>query len=51
MVDFNQSAFTKGKYIMDNVAAVKEIIFNLQERGITGNIIKFDFLKAFDMVD
>ncbi|XP_039146809.1 uncharacterized protein LOC120284053 [Dioscorea cayenensis subsp. rotundata] len=51
LVDHSQSAFIKGRSIMDNVVAAEEIIFSLQKRRLDGNIAKVDFARAFDMVD
>ncbi|XP_039120732.1 uncharacterized protein LOC120257303 [Dioscorea cayenensis subsp. rotundata] len=51
LVDHSQSAFIKGRSILDNVVAAEEIIFGLQQRGLGGNVVKVDFAKAFDMVD
>lgn len=36
---------------MYNVVVVKETIFSLQKRSISGSFIEVDFAKAFDMVD
>ncbi|XP_039136185.1 uncharacterized protein LOC120273588 [Dioscorea cayenensis subsp. rotundata] len=51
LIDNSQSAFIKGRSILDNVVVAEEIIFGLQKRELPGNIVKVDFAKAFDMVD
>ena len=51
LVDKSQSAFIKGRSILDNVVAAEELIFSLQKQGIVGNIMKVDFAKAFNTID
>ncbi|XP_039140399.1 uncharacterized protein LOC120277606 [Dioscorea cayenensis subsp. rotundata] len=51
LVDFAQSAFLRGRCILDNVAIAEELIFSLKKRRIPGYILKEDFSKAFDLVD
>ena len=51
MVDTTQSAFIKGRCIVDNIVAVNELIFSLQKGKSQGDIVKVDFAKVFDMVD
>ena len=51
LVDKSQFAFIKDRYVMDNVVTVEKLIFSLQKQGISSNIIKIDFAKAFDIVD
>lgn len=51
LVDNEQSAFLKGRCIMDNIATAEELIFSIHKRRIPGHIRKVDFAKAFDRVD
>lgn len=51
LVDNAQSAFMKGRCILDNVALAEELIFSMQKRKISRFILKVDFAKAFDLVD
>lgn len=51
LVDNAQSAFLKGRCILDNVAIAEELIYSMQKRKIPGLILKMDFAKAFDLVD
>lgn len=51
LLNLSQSTFIKGRNILDNVVVVQEVIFHIQKHRSTGNIIKFDFSKAFDMLD
>lgn len=44
-------AFIRARQIMDNIVVVEELIFNLQKKGVTCNIIKVNFTKAFNLVD
>lgn len=51
LVDSYQSAFVKGRCILDNIATTEELIFSLHKRRLPGYILKVDFAKAFDVVD
>lgn len=51
LVDTDQSAFLKGRCILDNIATAEELIFSLHKRKLPGHILKVDFTKAFDSVD
>lgn len=51
LVDNIQSAFIKGRSILDNIVALEELILSVQQRHLNGHIFKVDFVKAFDMVD
>ncbi|XP_039130342.1 uncharacterized protein LOC120266746 [Dioscorea cayenensis subsp. rotundata] len=51
LVDHAQSAFLKGRCILDNIAMTEEAIFSIHKRRLMGHILKVDFAKAFDSVD
>ncbi|XP_039129000.1 uncharacterized protein LOC120265177 [Dioscorea cayenensis subsp. rotundata] len=51
LVDHAQSAFLKGRCILDNVATAEELIFSMKRRRLPGYILKVDFAKAFNLVD
>ncbi|XP_039136364.1 uncharacterized protein LOC120273726 [Dioscorea cayenensis subsp. rotundata] len=51
LVDHAQSAFLKGRCILDNIAMAEETIFSIHQRRLNGHILKVDFAKAFDSVD
>lgn len=51
LVDHAQSAFLKGRCILDNIASAEEAIFSIHKRRLNGYILKVDFSKAFDSVD
>ncbi|XP_039125244.1 uncharacterized protein LOC120261424 [Dioscorea cayenensis subsp. rotundata] len=51
LIDSDQSAFLKGRCILDNIATAEELIFSLHKRNLPGHILKVDFAKAFDVVD
>lgn len=51
LVDNKQSAFLKGRHILDNIATAEELIFSIHKRRLPGHILKVDFNKAFDRVD
>lgn len=36
---------------MDSIATAEELLFSFQKQRISGNVLKVDFSKVFDMVD
>lgn len=46
-----QSAFIKGRCIIDNISTAHELLFYMQKLRLQGLILKVDFFKAFDTVD
>lgn len=51
LIDSSQSAFIKGRCIVDNIATANKLIFFIQKHRLAGLIFKVDFAKAFDTVD
>lgn len=51
LVDSDQSAFLKGRCILDNIATAEELLFSMHKRRLPGHLLKVDFAKAFDLVD
>lgn len=51
LVDVEQSVFLKGRYNLDNIASLEELIFSIHKWRMHGHILKVDFAKAFDMMD
>lgn len=51
LIDNSQSAFLKGRYILDNVVICQEIIHYSQHAKQSGVIIKIDFEKAYDKIN
>lgn len=51
IISENQSAFLKGRYILDGVVALNEIIEDAKKSKRSLLIFKVDFAKAFDSVD
>lgn len=51
LVDSTQSAYIKGRCIINNIVTAQELIFHMQKQSTPGLILKVDFCKAFDMVD
>jgi hypothetical protein len=47
----NQTAFIKGRYILESVVAAHEIIHEIAKKGESGIILKLDYEKAYDRVD
>jgi hypothetical protein len=46
----NQTAFVKGKYILESVVAAHEIIYHTIKNGEKGIVLKLDYKKAYDRV-
>lgn len=51
LVEVEQSAFLKGRCILDNIASAEESIFSIHKRRLTSHILKVDFAKEFDRLD
>lgn len=50
IVDKGQTAFIKGRYILDGVVILHETLHVLRRRKLRGVILKIDFEKAYDSV-
>jgi hypothetical protein len=51
LIDSTQSAFLKGRYLVDGVMVVNEIVDFAKKTGKECLILKVDFEKAYDSVD
>jgi hypothetical protein len=51
VISENQFGFIKGKYILDCVVALHEIIHEVKKKKQNGIILKIDFEKAYDKVN
>jgi hypothetical protein len=47
----NQTAFIKGRYILESVVAAQEIIHDVAHSSQSGFIFKLDYEKAYDKVN
>jgi hypothetical protein len=45
-----QSAFIKGRYILESVVVAHEIVHSVNKSGEQGVILKLDYEKAYDRV-
>jgi hypothetical protein len=50
LISVNQSAFIKGRYILESVVVAHEIVHSLHKSGAPGLILKLDYEKAYDRV-
>jgi hypothetical protein len=50
LVASNQTAFIKGRYILESVVAAHEIIHDIHTKNESGIILKLDYEKAYDRV-
>ena len=51
MIASNQSAFLKGRYILESVVTAHEVLHSVHSGGDKGLVLKLDYEKAFDKVD
>jgi retron-type reverse transcriptase len=47
----NQTAFIKGRFILDGILALHEIVHELKTKKLGGILLKLDFEKAYDRVN
>jgi SAM-dependent MidA family methyltransferase len=50
LISKNQSAFIKGRFILESVVAAHEIIHDIHKNKESGAILKLDYEKAYDRV-
>lgn len=50
IVNHSQSAFIKGRYILESVVVANEIVHSIHKSGEPGIILKLDFENAYDRV-
>lgn len=52
LISINQTAFIKGRYILDSVVTAHEVIHEIyQKKKETGILLKLDYEKAYDRVN
>ncbi|KAG9458671.1 hypothetical protein H6P81_003179 [Aristolochia fimbriata] len=51
VISDNQSAFLKGRQILDSVLILHEVIHHYKKNGLQGTMLKIDLEKAFDKVN
>jgi SAM-dependent MidA family methyltransferase len=51
LISQNQTAFIKGRYILESVVAAHEIIPDVAHSAQSGFIFKLDYKKAYDKVN
>jgi hypothetical protein len=50
LIASNQTAFIKGRYILESVVAAHEIIHDIHRKKESGVVLKLDYEKAYDRV-
>jgi hypothetical protein len=50
LISRNQTAFIPGRYILEGVVILHEILHELRVKKLQGIILKLDFEKAYDKV-
>jgi hypothetical protein len=48
LISDNQSAFIKGRYILESVVIAHELVHSLHKSKDSGLILKLDYEKAYD---
>lgn len=51
LISSNQTAFIKGRYILESVVSAHELIHYVVKSNAKGAVLKLDYEKAFDKVD
>ena len=51
LISPNQTAFIKGRYILESVVSAHQIIHDVVKNGQSGFIFKLNYEKAYDRVD
>jgi hypothetical protein len=51
IISQNQTAFIKGRFILDGALALQEIIHEMKSKKLGGILLKLDFEKAYDRVN
>ena len=50
LVASNQSAFLKGRYILESVVTTHEVLHSIHSSKRQGLVLKLDYEKAYDMI-
>ena len=51
LIASNQSAFLKGRFILESVVTAHEVLHSVHSSNKKGLVLKLDYEKAFDKVD
>lgn len=51
IISRSQSAFIKGRYILDSAVILREVLHELRVKKMSGVIMKIDFEKAYDRIN
>lgn len=51
LVGIPESAFIAGRFIVDSIATVEDLVHYIKRYDSPGTIINMDFIKAFNIVD
>jgi hypothetical protein len=51
LISQNQSAFIKGRYILESVVTAHEIVHEVHKRKLQGFVSKIDYEKTYDRVN
>ena len=51
LISPNQTAFIKGRYILESVVLAHEVIHEVKKSNAPGLVLKLDYEKAYDRVN
>ena len=51
IIDHDQTGYLKGRYIVENIRTVADVIHYLREKHAPGVLLQIDFEKAFDSIN
>jgi len=51
LINYDQTGFTKGRFIGENIRLIDSVICYAKEKNIPGLLLFFDFEKAFDTIE
>jgi hypothetical protein len=51
LISYHQSAFIRGRFILESVVTAHEVIHEVHRKGDKGLVLKLDYEKAYDKVN
>jgi hypothetical protein len=51
LITYHQSAFIRGRFILESVVTSHEVIHEVHRKGDKGLVLKLDYEKAYDKVN
>jgi hypothetical protein len=51
LISYHQSAFIRGRFILESVVTAHEVIHEVHRKGDKGLVLKIDYEKAYDKIN